>query len=105
MSSRPESLERPAHNEVYVATGYDYKTRSYRIWMSPMMELPYTQERFDAYLEAQEIASVEYTDDGTTSVKTGLIQKTLKKEGWRVHLSRSAGTLGSSARLGQGIRR
>ena len=50
-----------------------------------MMELPYTQERFDAYLEAQEIASVEYTDDGTTSVKTGLIQKILKEEGWRVH--------------------
>ena len=82
----PESLERPAHNDVYVATGYDYKTRSYRIWMSPMMELPYTQERFDAYLEAKEIASVEYTDDGTTSVKTGLIQKTLKEEGWRVHV-------------------
>ncbi len=85
MSSRPESLEKPAHNDVYIATGYDYKTRSYRIWMSPMMELPYTRERFDAYLEAQEIASVEYTDDSITSVKTSLIQKILNKEGWRVH--------------------
>ena len=86
MSSHPETLEKPAHNDVYIAAGYDYKTRSYRIWMSPMMELPYTQERFDAYLEAQEIASVEYTDDGIASAKISLIQKTLNREGWRVHV-------------------
>ena len=70
---------------MYIGTGYDYKTESYRIWMSPMMELPYTQERFDAYLEAEEIASVEYTNDGITALKTSLIQKILSKEGWRVH--------------------
>ena len=84
-SSSPASLEKPAHNDVYIGTGYDYKTKSYRIWMSPMMELPYTQERFDAYLEAEEIASVEYTNDGITALKTSLIQKILSKEGWRVH--------------------
>ena len=60
-SSSPASLEKPAHNDVYIGTGYDYKTKSYRIWMSPMMELPYTQERFDAYLEDSLLREVRHT--------------------------------------------
>lgn len=55
-------LTPPGRDRVIIAYGYDYVTKSYRIWMSPLIKLPSTQEQMDAYLLAERITAGEYSD-------------------------------------------
>ena len=73
-------------DKVAIASGYDYQTKCYKVWLSPITSLPSTQELTDAYIVAEETLATENEYTSLTeaySVSSDIIWW-LERAGWRV---------------------
>ena len=77
-------LTRPTAGEVYLSSGYDYETRSYKMWMSPLFDLPDKQEQMDAYLALEPVLQTQFFDQPATEAATVEARAKLEAAGWSV---------------------
>ena len=80
------TLDKPERDQVLTTYGYDYRTKAYKAWMSPMIDIPSTQERMDAYFVAERIAALDYTCLSEAREAEFKLASTLIRQGWKVRL-------------------
>ena len=81
---RSPDMDIPKSDEVVMSWGYDYQSQSYKIWMSPIVNLPSTRERMDVYMVVEEAIAGEYTSRQESYQDAQRANKKLRSVGWKV---------------------